>query len=96
MADLSNIDIPSMVTALLTILVAVGGILGKTYISKALGGLALVADVLVDVSGLMIAISKAGADGTLTPEEWTLIKEDAREVQAHLIAIQGKFGTILS
>ena len=96
MADLSTIDIPSAVTAILTILVAVGGILGKTYISKALGGLSLVADVMVDVGQLMISISKAGADGTLTPEEWTSIKEQARDIQAHLQAIQGKFGSVLS
>ena len=96
MVDISTIDIPSAVTAILTILVAVGGILGKTYISKALSGLALVADVLVDVGQLMITISKAGADGTLTAEEWTCIKDEARDIQAHLNAIAGKFGTILS
>jgi hypothetical protein len=95
MADLSTIDIPSALTALLTILVAVGGIAGKTYIGKALDGVSLVADVLVDVGQLMITISKAGADGTLSPEEWTTIKNEAREIQAELQAIAGKFGTVL-
>ena len=95
MTDISSIDIPSAVTAILTILVAVGGILGKTYISKALGGLSLVADILVDVGQLMITISKAGEDGKLDEAEWTKIKEQARDIQAHLIAIQGKLGTVL-
>lgn len=84
-----------MVTAILTIIVAVGGVLGKTYIGKALEGVALVADILVDVGDLMITISKAGEDGALSPEEWTKIKEHARAIEAHLVAIQGKFGTIL-
>jgi hypothetical protein len=93
--DITTIDIPSTVTAILTIIVAVGGILGKTYISKALAGVALLADILVDVGQLMIIISKAGEDGALSPEEWTAIKEQAREIEQTLIAIQGKFGTIL-
>ena len=94
--DISTIDIPSAVTALLTILAAVGGVLGKTYISKTLAGLALMADALVDVGQLMINIAKAGEDGALSPEEWTSIKEQAREIQGHLLNIQGKFGMILS
>lgn len=93
--DITTIDIPSMVTAILTIIVAVGGILGKTYIGKALEGVALVADILVDVGDLLITISKAGEDGALSSEEWTKIKEQARAIEAHLVAIQGKFGTIL-
>jgi adenylate kinase len=93
--DITTIDIPSTVTAILTIIVAVGGVLGKTYVGKALEGLALVADILVDVGDLMVTIAKAGEDGALSPEEWASIKEKAREIQTHLIAIQGKFGTIL-
>ena len=38
--DITTIDIPSTVTAILTIIVAVGGVLGKTYIGKALAGVA--------------------------------------------------------
>jgi len=95
MADISQIDIPSAITALLTILVAVFGIVGKTYLGKAMGGLALIADVLVDVGQLIITITKAGEDGALSPEEWTKIKEQARDIQAHLLAIQGKLGTVL-
>lgn len=95
MTDISTIDIPGTVTAIFAIVVAIGGIVGKTYISKALEGLSLVADILVDVGQLMITISKAGEDGTLTPEEWTKIKEEARDIQAHLQAIAGKFGNVL-
>lgn len=84
-----------MITAILTIIVAVGGVLGKTYLSKALEGLALVADILVELGQLLIIISKSGEDGALSPEEWGLIKEQAKEVEKHLIAIQGKFGSIL-
>ena len=93
--DVSTIDIPITITAILTIAVAVGGIAGRTYIGKALEGVALVADILVDVGNLLITISKAGEDGNLSPEEWTKIKEQARAIEAHLVAIQGKFGTIL-
>ena len=93
--DISAIDIPNAVTAILTIIVAVGGVLGKTYISKALAGLADVADLLVEVGQLIITISKAGEDSTLSPEEWTAIKEQAREIQEDLLRIQGKFGTVL-
>ena len=92
--DITTIDIPSTVTAILTIIVAVGGVLGKTYVGKALEGLALVADIQVDVGQLIITISKAGADNELSPEEWATIKEQAKEIEKHLIAIQGKFGTI--
>jgi hypothetical protein len=93
--DITAMDIPTLVTALLTIVVTVGGVLGKSYIAKALSGLALVADILVDVGELIICISKAGEDGALSPEEWTEIKTHAREIQAKLLAIQGKFGSIL-
>ena len=65
--DVSTIDIPSAITAILTIAVAVGGIAGRTYIGKALEGVALVADILVDVGNLLIIISKAGEDGNLSP-----------------------------
>lgn len=95
MTDISSIDVPGTITAILAIVMAVGGIVGRSYFNKALGGLSLVADVLVDVGQLMITISKAGEDGTLTPEEWTCIKEEARDIQAHLTAIAGKFGTVL-
>jgi hypothetical protein len=95
MVDISTIDIPTMVTAILTLVVAVGGVLGKAKIGEALTGLSDVADVIVDVGQLMITISKAGEDGALTPEEWTSIKEQAREIQKELQAIQGKYGSIL-
>ncbi len=93
--DIGAVDVPGTVSAILAIAVAAGGVLGKTYISKALEGLSLVADVLVDVGQLMITIAKAGEDGKLTEEEWTQIKEQARDIQAHLLTMQGKFGTIL-
>jgi hypothetical protein len=93
--DISAVDVPGSVTAILTIAVAAGGVLGKAYLSKAFEGLSLMADVLVDVGQLMITISKAGEDSKLSPEEWTQIKEQARDIQAHLLAMQGKFGTIL-
>jgi hypothetical protein len=95
MADISQIDIPGTVTAIMAIVVAIGGIAGRAYVNKALDGISLVADVLVDVGQLMIVISKAGEDGVLTPEEWTCIKEEAREIQAHITAIAGKFGSLL-
>jgi hypothetical protein len=93
--NITAIDIPNAVTAILTIIIAVGGVLGKSYITKALSGLACVADILLDVGELIICISKAGEDGALSPEEWTEIKTHAREIQASLQAIQGKFGSIL-
>lgn len=93
--DISTVDIPGTITAILAIVVAAGGVVGKTYLSKAMSGLSLVADVLVDVGQLIITISKAGEDGQLSPEEWTSIKEQARDIQAHLLNIQGKLGTIM-
>ena len=95
MVDISTIDVPGTRTAIFAIIVTVGGIAGRSYINKALEGLSLVADVMVDVGQLMITISKAGEDGALSPEEWTKIKEDARDIQAHLQAIAGKFGNAL-
>ena len=93
--DISTVDIPGTITAILAIVVAAGGVVGKTYLSKAMSGLSLVADVLVDVGQLIITISKAGEDGQLSTEEWTSIKEQARDIQAHLLNIQGKLGTIM-
>ena len=97
MADISGIDIPTMATAILTLIVTIGGVLGKTYIGKALSGITTaacgmseVAGVLVAVGQLMITISKAGEDNNLTPEEWTTIKEQARAIQADLLVLQGK------
>lgn len=93
--DISTIDVPGLITALMAIVVTVGGVVGKRYIGEALAGLADVADLLVEVGQLIISISKAGEDGTLSPEEWTTIKEHAREIQADLLRIQGKFGNVL-
>jgi len=97
MADISTIDIPTLATAILTIIVTIGGVLGKTYISKALSGvttaacgLSEVATLLVSVGQLLITISKAGEDGKLSEEEWTAIKEQARVIQADLLVLQGK------
>ena len=97
MTDISTIDIPTAVTALFAIVASVGGVLGKTYISKALGGITTLADsigqvsaVLVSVGQLLITISKAGADGVLSPEEWVTIKDQARVIQADLFVLQGK------
>jgi hypothetical protein len=94
--DISTVDVPGAVSAIMAIAIAAGGVVGKAYIGKALEGLSMVADVLVDVGQLMITIAKAGEDGKLSEEEWTQIKEQARDIQAHLLAMQGKFGTILS
>ena len=97
MTDISTIDIPTTITALLTIIVAVGGALGKSYVGKALGGISTLAEglgqvstILVNVGQLLITISKAGADGVLSPEEWTAIKDQARAIQADLLILQGK------
>ena len=95
MADISTIDIPTAVTAIFVLITTIGGVLGKKYVSQALEGLGYVADVLVDVGQLMITISKAGEDGALSPEEWTSIKEQAREIQAELLQLKGKFGSIM-
>lgn len=96
MTDISTIDIPTVVTALFAIIASVGGVLGKTYIGKALSGITTLANglgqvsaVLVSVGQLMITISKAGADGTLSPDEWTTIKDQARAIQADLLKLQG-------
>lgn len=95
MVDVGTIDIPTLVTAILAIVVAVGGALGKQKIGQAIAGLSDVADLIVDVGQLIITISKAGEDGTLTPEEWTTIKEQAREIQAELLMVKGKYGSAL-
>lgn len=91
--DFSTIDVPSAVTAILTIVMAVGGVVGKQYLGKALAGLAEIADLLVEVGQLLITISKAGEDNQLTAEEWTAVKERAREIHVALLRIQGKFGS---
>jgi hypothetical protein len=95
MADFSTIDIPTMVTAILTIVVAAFGIVGKAKIGQALGGLSDVADVISDVGNLIITITKSGADNTLTPEEWTDIKTQARHIQEQILMIKGKYGSAL-
>lgn len=93
--DMNQIDIPTLITAILTIIVAVGGVLGKQKIGEALAGLSDVADLFVDVGNLIITITKAGEDGALGPEEWTEIKTQARHIQASLLIIKGKYGSAL-
>jgi hypothetical protein len=95
MTDISTIDIPTAVTAIFVLATTVGGVIGKRYISQALDGLAYVADLMVDVGQLLITIAKAGEDGALSPEEWTSIKEQARDIQANLLQLKGKFGSLM-
>ena len=95
MTDISTIDIPTAVTAIFVLITTIGGVLGKKHVSHALEGLAYVADLMVDVGQLLITIAKAGEDGTLSPEEWTSIKEQARDIQANLLQLKGKFGSLM-
>ncbi len=95
--DISIVDVPTLVTAVLTILLSVGGVAGavvfRNFKGEALSILADIADILVGVGQLIITIAKAGEDEKLSTEEWTAIKEQAREIQADLLRMQGKLGS---
>ena len=90
--DVSSISWPETITSVLAIVIAIGGVIGKKYLGKALGGVAAIADLLTEFSELLVLISKAGEDGNLTEEEWTKIKEQARELDKCVTLIKGKFG----
>ena len=90
--DVTTINWPETITGILTIVVAVGGVVGKKYLGKALGGVAAIADLLTEFSELLVIISKAGTDETLTKEEWAEIKAQAKELDRCMTLIKGKFG----
>lgn len=90
--DATTINWPETITAIIAIVMSVGGVIGKKYLGKALGGVAAIADLLTEFSELLVLISKAGEDGNLTEEEWTKIKEQARELDKCVTLIKGKFG----
>ncbi len=91
--DTSTIDIPTAVTAILTIIVAIGGVLANKFKGDIIGVLMDIADLLVEVGQLIITITKAGEDNQLSTEEWTAIKEQAREIQEDLLRLQGRVGS---
>jgi hypothetical protein len=93
--DQLNIDVPTATTAILTLVMAVGGILVQKWKGSLLTLLSDFADLLVDIANLLITISKAGEDGQLTADEWTNIKTQAREIQEDLLRLQGKLGGIV-
>jgi len=93
--DMNSLDIPTLVTAILAIVVAAFGVIGKAKIGEALAGLSDLSDIFVDVGNLIITISKAGEDGALSPDEWTNIKTQARHVQEQLLMLKGKYGSAL-
>jgi len=90
--DVSTINWPETITVALMILGSVGGVIGKKYLGKALGGVSAIADMLTEFSELLVLISKAGEDENLTTEEWTKIKTQAKELNRCMTLIKGKFG----
>jgi hypothetical protein len=99
--DLGGIDIPTLVTYGLGIIVIVGGVVGKIYINRANDMISQIADAMygmsaafTEVGELMTAISDGMKDDKLTPEEWSRIQKEYADLTQYFAQCEGVFDAI--
>jgi len=79
--DPTIVDIPTLISSIVAIVVAVGGVAGRNYIKKAIENTLIIAMIVEDVADLIKTVAMAGEDEKLTPEEWTSIREKANNLK---------------
>lgn len=99
--DFGGIDIPTLVTYVLGIIVIVGGVAGKMYINRANDMIRQIAESMygmsaafTEVGELMTAISEGMSDGTLTSDEWSRIQKEYADLTQYFAKCEGVFDAI--
>ena len=99
--DFGGIDIATLVTYVLVIIVIVGGVVGKMYINRANEMIRQIAEAMygmsaafTEVGELMTAISDGMKDDKLTPEEWSRIQKEYADLTQYFAQCEGVFDAI--
>lgn len=92
MIDLSTVDWPVTLTAILALLIALGGAWTLNKRGKFVGAIGTLTDTLVDVAQLMTDFSNAIADDKIEQVELDIMKAKALEIKNQMIALKAELG----
>jgi len=85
---MDNIDYPTILTGILTVAVALGGVVLARLRGKVAKFAVEGADILKDISLLMVMITAAQTDDKITEAEWKEISGKAVEVKNHILDLR--------
>ena len=89
---MADIDIATMLTSIIALLLSVGGTIVLAMRGRAVEAIKLIAAILVDIGGLLVAITEAQADNTVEQKELDDIAARAKDIRTHISALMGVCG----
>lgn len=89
---MADIDIATMLTSIIALLLSVGGTIVLAMRGRAVEAIKLIAAILVDIGGLLVAITEAQADNTVEQKELDDIAARAKDIRTHINALMGVCG----
>jgi len=85
---MEGLDYPTILTAALVVVVAFGGVVLVKLRSNAVKFMEEAAEILRDISMLLILFSAAMTDDKITPDEWKEIGLKAVEIKDHVMTLK--------
>jgi glycine cleavage system regulatory protein len=92
MVDVSTIDFPTVLTAIMALIISVGGVVVLTGRSKAVAAVSGIVKILGSVADLLVSITDAQADGTFTKEELAVISGKAQAIEVQIADLRADLG----
>jgi hypothetical protein len=87
---MDNIDYPTILTGVLTIAVTLGGLVLAQFRGKVAKLIDEGADILKDISILLVMITAAQTDDKITEAEWKEISGKAVEIKNHILDLRSQ------
>ena len=87
---MDNIDYPTILTGILTVAVALGGLVLAQFRAKVAKFIDEGADILKDISLLLVMITAAQTDDKITEAEWKEISGKAVEIKNHILDLRAQ------
>jgi len=87
---MDNIDYPTILTGILTVAVALGGLVLAQFRGKVAKFIDEGADILKDISLLLVMITAAQTDDKITEAEWKEISGKAVEIKNHILDLRAQ------
>lgn len=82
----------NMLTSVIALLLSIGGAGVLTMRGKAVTAVKRIVKILVGFANLLVAVTDAIADDSITPAELTAIKEQAISVQTEILNLKTDLG----
>jgi hypothetical protein len=90
--DISTIDFSTVLTAIIALIISLGGAVVLTGRSKAVAAVADIVKIMSSISALLVTIVDAQADDNISKEELAVITGMAKAIQVQMEQLKTDLG----